>query len=127
MNCRVRFGNCFLIAPQMYQPCCLVPGCHSKLGELRKKQLTKPQKQFILSLGSAETSLRSNFFSMCSCAIIYTFKKIFLSATTHVDGLLALLPALREGVGDLPDGPEEVLARERPQLLDLLGPLGDGE
>ena len=59
--------------------------------------------------------------------IIYTFKKIFLSATTHVDGLLALLPALREGVGDLPDGPEEVLARERPQLLRLLGALGDGE
>ena len=64
---------------------------------------------------------------MCTCAIIYTFKKIFLCATTHVDGLLALLPALCEGVGDLPDGPEEVLARERPQLLDLLGPLGDGE
>ena len=35
----------------MYQPCCLVPGCQGKLGELRKKQLTKPQKQFILSLG----------------------------------------------------------------------------
>ena len=58
---------------------------------------------------------------MCTCAIIYTFKKIFLCATTHVDGLLALLPALCEGVGDLPDGPEEVLAREGPQLLDLLG------
>ena len=51
MNCRVRFGNCFLRAPLMYQPCCLVPGCQGKLGELRKKQLTKPQKQFILSLG----------------------------------------------------------------------------
>ena len=48
-------------------------------------------------------------------------------SVTHVDGLLALLPALREGVGDLPDGPEEVLARERPQLLRLLGSLGDGE
>ena len=34
----------------MYQPCCLMPGCQGKLGELRKKQLTKPQKQFILSL-----------------------------------------------------------------------------
>ena len=52
MNCCVRFGNCFLRVPLMYQPCCLVPGCQGKLGELRKKQLTKPQKQFILSLGT---------------------------------------------------------------------------
>ena len=52
MNCWVRFGNCFLRVPLMYQPCCLVPGCQGKLGELRKNQLTKPQKQFILSLGT---------------------------------------------------------------------------
>ena len=51
MNYWVRFGNCFLRVPMMYQPCCLVPGCLGKLWELRKNQLTKPQKQFILSLG----------------------------------------------------------------------------
>ena len=52
MNCRVKFGNFFLRAPLMYQSCCLVPaGCQGKLGKLRKNQLTKPHKQFILSLG----------------------------------------------------------------------------
>ena len=29
-----RFGDCFLRVQLMYQPCCLVPCCQSKLGEL---------------------------------------------------------------------------------------------
>ena len=37
---------------------------------------------------------------------------------THVDGLLAMLASLvAEGVDDLADGPQEVRARERPQLV----------
>ena len=36
----------------MYQPSCLLPCCQGKPGELAKKKLlSKPQKQFILSLG----------------------------------------------------------------------------
>ena len=45
---------------------------------------------------------------------------------THVDGLLALLSALTEGVDDLADGLEEVCAREGPQLIPLR-PLCDRE
>ena len=36
MSCTVRFGNRFLRVPLMYQPCCLVPCCQGKLGELTK-------------------------------------------------------------------------------------------
>ena len=36
MNCRVRFGICFLRVPLIYQPCCPVPCCQGKLGELAK-------------------------------------------------------------------------------------------
>merc|ERR1712088_108259 len=35
----VRFGNCFLRVPLMYQPCCLVPCCQGKLGELANNSL----------------------------------------------------------------------------------------
>ena len=52
MNCSVRFGNCFLRVALMYQPCCLLPCCQGEAGELAKKLLSKPQKQFILSLGN---------------------------------------------------------------------------
>ena len=41
MKCTVsvRFKNCFLRVPLMYQPCCLVPCCQDKLGELTKNSL----------------------------------------------------------------------------------------
>ena len=39
MKYTVRFGNCFLRVPLMYQPCCLVPCCQGKLGELTKNSL----------------------------------------------------------------------------------------
>ena len=40
MNCTARSGNCFLRVPLlMYQPCCLVPCCQGKLGELTKNSL----------------------------------------------------------------------------------------
>ena len=32
MNCRVRFGNCFLRVALMYQPSCLLPCCQGKPG-----------------------------------------------------------------------------------------------
>ena len=51
MNCTVRFENCFLRVALMYQPSSLLPCCQGKPGELAKKLLSKPQKQFILSLG----------------------------------------------------------------------------
>ena len=51
MNCLVRLGNCFLRFALMYQPSCLLPCCQGKPGELANKLLSKPQKQFILSLG----------------------------------------------------------------------------
>ena len=37
-------------APLMFKACCLVPCCQGRLGEITKKQLTKPIVQFILSL-----------------------------------------------------------------------------
>ena len=41
----------------MNQPSCLLPCCQGKPGELAKKNLlSKPQKQFILSLGNREGS-----------------------------------------------------------------------
>ena len=52
MNCLVRFGNCFLRVALMYQPSCLQPCCQGKPGNLQKKLLSKPRKQFILSLGT---------------------------------------------------------------------------
>ena len=36
VNCTVRFGDCFLRVPLMYQPRCLVPFCQGKLEELTK-------------------------------------------------------------------------------------------
>ena len=47
INCLVRCTRVAL----MYQPSCLLPCCQGKLGELTKKQLSKSQKQFVLSLG----------------------------------------------------------------------------
>ena len=41
MNCAVRFGNCFLRVPLIYQPCCHVPGCQGKPGEPCKKTVFK--------------------------------------------------------------------------------------
>ena len=52
MNCLVRLGNCFLRVALMYQLSCLLSCCQAKPGELAKKLLSKPQKQFILSLGN---------------------------------------------------------------------------
>ena len=49
-----RFGDCFLRVPLMYQPCCLVPCCQGRLGEIAK--LTKSSVHFILSLGIQVTS-----------------------------------------------------------------------
>ena len=57
MDCTVRFGNCFLSATLMYQPCCLVPCCQGELGELTKKQFTKPTAQLILSLSAYQRSI----------------------------------------------------------------------
>ena len=48
INCGVGLVNCFFRVPLMYQPCCLLPCCQGKLGELTKKQFTKPTPQFIL-------------------------------------------------------------------------------
>ena len=48
INCGVGLVNCFFRVSLMYQPCCLLPCCQSKLGELAKKQFTKPTPQFIL-------------------------------------------------------------------------------
>ena len=50
----VRFGDCFLRVPLMYQPCCLVSCCHGKLGKLVKKTFTKQTLQFILSLSKSK-------------------------------------------------------------------------
>ena len=41
MICTVRFGNSFLRVPLMYQPCCLVPYCQGKIGDLTKKPVYK--------------------------------------------------------------------------------------
>ena len=38
-KCTVRFGNCFPRVPLMYQPCCLVPCCLGKIGDLTKSSL----------------------------------------------------------------------------------------
>ena len=35
-NCAARFGICFLRVSLIYQPCCLVPCCQGKLGELKQ-------------------------------------------------------------------------------------------
>ena len=56
MNCLGRFGNCFLGVELMYQPSCLLLCCQGKPGELAEELLSKPQKQFILSLGKLFTS-----------------------------------------------------------------------
>ena len=48
INCGVGLVNCFFRVSLMYQPCCLLPCCQGKLGELTKKQFTKPTPQFIL-------------------------------------------------------------------------------
>ena len=37
INCRVGLVNCFFRVPLLYQPCCLLPCCQGKLGELTKK------------------------------------------------------------------------------------------
>ena len=47
----------FLRVALMYQPSCLLPCCQGKQGELAKKQLSKPQKQFILSLGISSSNV----------------------------------------------------------------------
>ena len=36
-NCGVGLVNCFFRVSLMYQPCCLLPCCQGKLGELTKK------------------------------------------------------------------------------------------
>ena len=41
----------------MYRPSCLLLCCQGKPGELAKKLLSKPQKQFILSLGKIRISV----------------------------------------------------------------------
>ena len=41
MNCGVGFVSGFLRVPLMYQPCCLVPCCLGKAGELAKKTAYK--------------------------------------------------------------------------------------
>ena len=48
MNCGVGLVNCFIRVPLVYQPICHLPYCQGKLGELTKKQFTKPTPQFIL-------------------------------------------------------------------------------
>ena len=39
MNCTVMFGNCVFSVPLIYQPCCLVSCCQSKLRDLTKNSL----------------------------------------------------------------------------------------
>ena len=49
MNCTVRFGDCSLCVPLMYQPYCLVPCCKGKVGELTKKPAYKTYCTVFLS------------------------------------------------------------------------------
>ena len=56
MNCTLKFGNCYLRVPLLYQPCCLVPCCQGKLGEFAKKFMI-PTVQFILSLSANISTL----------------------------------------------------------------------
>ena len=60
MNCSGGYANCFLRVALMYQPSCLLPCCQGKPGELAKKVLSKPQKQFILPLGRSRKIMRDN-------------------------------------------------------------------
>ena len=39
MPCTVGFVNSFLRVPLMYQPCCLLPCCQGKVGELPEKKV----------------------------------------------------------------------------------------
>ena len=48
MNCTVGFVNCFLRVPLAYQPCCPVPCCSGKQGELSENCLPNLTVQFII-------------------------------------------------------------------------------
>ena len=55
--CTIGFIKIFLRSPLVYQPCCLVPCCQGKLGELAPKQLSKPTVLFILTFSTLDTVL----------------------------------------------------------------------
>ena len=76
MNCTVGFVNCFLRVPLAYQPCCPVPCCPGKQGELSENCLPNLTVQFILGrsiLGQRESSIRYAFLT-CWCSSKATSK-----------------------------------------------------
>ena len=91
MNCLVRFGNCFLRVALMYQPSCLLPCCQGKPGELAKKLLSKPQKQFILSLGTFIPFCIAKSFEVDEKSPLYIVKK-FVSQIAWQYIMMAQVP-----------------------------------
>ena len=81
MNCTVGFVNCFLRVPLAYQPCCPIPCCPGKRGELSENCLPNLTVQFILG--------RSIHFVTIMCASTYILPQVVSKfAKDDVDGVL---------------------------------------
>ena len=104
MNCTMRFGNCFLCFPLMYQACCIVPRSQRQVRGSSQNSLQYLRVQFILSPSilvrtwprSFELSSRGTLtgrmckFCLAKSRCLVTFQLLF-SRGCHADLVLVLL------------------------------------